>query len=151
MPPGGKAYKLGGNNTWRKEVSGQNGKVAGMVSENPAPGVKGAKKSEDEKFSDKLWDKQAYTGDCVRELFPEVQDLEPLADDFGYDLLIDDEVIGTVIYAYWVNYGTGNRKFYWSTNREICQQVRKARREWLKARKERFAHMKEIPISGDQA
>jgi len=112
-----------------------------VVSENtPATGVNVAKSDlarwEEDKFDEKLAQKQEYVFDCVKKIFPEVEELEPLADEDGYDLLIGDWSVGEVLYAYWVNYGTGNRKFYWSTNREICQQVRKARREWLAQKKE---------------
>jgi len=112
------------------QIGGEKGSV------NPASGVKFAKKSEDDKFTEKLMEKQEYVFDCVKEIFPEVEELEPLADEEGYDLLIDDWSVGEVLYAYWVNYGTGNRKFYWATNREICKQVKKAKREWEKAKEE---------------
>jgi len=107
-----------------------------VVSDTPAAGGNAAKKSEDEKFDEKLAQKQEYVFDSVREIFPEVEELEPLADELGYDLLINDESVGDVVYAYWVTYGTGNRKFYWATNREIVQQIRKAKKEWLAQKKE---------------
>jgi hypothetical protein len=103
---------------------------------NPASGVKLAKKSEDDKFTEKLIDKEVYTRDCVDEIFPEVQDMELSGDEWDEDLYINGEIVGSITIAYWVNYGTGNRRFYWSTNREIRRQVKEAKREWEKAREE---------------
>ena len=108
-----------------------------MVAENtPATGVNVAKKSEDDKFTDKLIEKQVYTRDCVDKIFPEVQDMELSGDEWDEDLYINGEIVGSITIAYWVNYGTGNRRFYWSTNREICRQVKEAKREWLAQKEE---------------
>ena len=105
------------------------------VAVTPATRVNVAKKSEDDKFTDKLIDKEIFTVDCVKNIFPQVEETELLGDEWGYLLLIDGEVVGSVLFAYWVEYGTGNRKFYWATNREIVQQIRKVKREWLAQKK----------------
>ena len=117
-----------------QEKEGQEEKVVGKNT--PATGVNVAKKSEDDKFTDKLVDKEIQVRECVDDEFPEVQDTELSADEWVMDLYINDEIVGSITFAYWVNYGTGNRKFYWATKREICKQVRKAKREWLAQKKE---------------
>jgi len=95
MPPGGNAYKLGGNYTWRKEVSGQNGKVTGMVAENPASGVKLASDSDEVVEIDVPIDAEITAVQCIKDAFP-VAIAEPCADEWAYDVHVKGEYVGTV-------------------------------------------------------
>jgi len=110
------------------------------VAVTPAGGEKPAKNDlkrwEQDKFTAKLMDKEIQVRECVNDEFPEVQDTEISSDEWVMDLYINDEIVGSITFAYWVHWGTGNDQFFWSTKREICKQVRKARREWLAQKKE---------------
>jgi len=75
----------------------QNGKVAGMVAENPAPGVKGAISEDDDELVKQLMDAEILTVDCISEALPEAE-TELSIDDWAYDVYIARDYVGTVYF-----------------------------------------------------
>ena len=96
-------------------MSGQNGKVAGMVAENPAPGEKGAIPEDDDELVKQLMDAEILATDCISEAFPEAE-TELSIDDWAYDVYINKELIGAVYFI-----DSYDNRFM--SAEEICAQV----------------------------
>jgi len=76
-------------------MSGQNGKETGTVSENPAPGEKGATESNEDDELQRVFDNEIIATDCILDALPDSE--AKLCDDkWAYDVYISGKYVGTV-------------------------------------------------------